>query len=50
MSPLSEQEKRQIMESPPKGTLTIILIYGIIFGVAWLALYFDRFLAHGPVS
>jgi len=50
MTELSEEEKKRIMASPPKGTFAIILIYAAIFGVAWLALYFVRFLGHGPVS
>ncbi len=50
MALLSEEEQRRLMESPPTGTLVIILIYGAIFMVAWLALYFVRFLGHGPVN
>ena len=33
----------------PKGTLVIILIYGLLFFVGWLALYFGVFLPRGPV-
>jgi hypothetical protein len=50
MADLSEAEAKQAMESPPKGTFTIIFIIGVLFAAAWLALYFGRFLAHGPVS
>jgi hypothetical protein len=50
VSDLSPEEQKQILESAPKGTLAIILGYGLIMGLAWLALYFGRFLAHGPVN
>jgi hypothetical protein len=50
MTPLSEEEQRQIIESPPRGTFALIVVYGLIMGAAWLALYFGRFLAHGPVN
>jgi hypothetical protein len=50
MAPLSEDEQRRIIESPPKGTFAIIMVYAVIMAAAWLALYFGRFLAHGPVT
>jgi hypothetical protein len=50
MTPLSEEEQRRILESPPKGTFAIIMVYAAIMGAAWVALYFGRFLAHGPVT
>jgi hypothetical protein len=50
MSELSEEEQKKIMESPPKGTFAIIMIIGLVFAVAWMALFFGRFLAHGQVS
>lgn len=50
MSDLGPEEEKAILESPPRGTFAIIVIYAAIFIVAWLALYFGRFLAHGPVS
>jgi hypothetical protein len=50
MTELSEEEQKRIMEAPPRGTLAIFVIFGGLFTVAWLALYFVRFLGHGPVS
>ncbi|MGD2073608.1 MAG: hypothetical protein PVI91_00270 [Gammaproteobacteria bacterium] len=50
MEELSEEEQKRIMQSLPKGTFAVMLIYGLIMTLAWLALYFGRFLAHGPVS
>lgn len=31
----------------PRGTLVIVLIFGALFGMGWIALYFWRFLAMG---
>ena len=50
MNQLSEEEQRKIMESPPKGTLAIVLLFGAIFTSAWLLMFFARFLPHGPVN
>lgn len=47
---LSPEQEKQILESPPKGTFFIILIFGLIFTAAWAALFFGRFLANGPVN
>jgi hypothetical protein len=47
---LSDEEKNRIMNRPPTGTLAVMVVYGAIMALAWLALYFGRFLAHGPVS
>jgi hypothetical protein len=47
---LSEEEKQKIMTSPPIGTLAVMVVYGLIMGLAWLALYYGRFLVHGPVN
>lgn len=33
----------------PRGTLVILILYGLAFGAAWLLLYFGNFLARGPV-
>ncbi len=47
---LSEEEQKKILHSPPIGTLAVMVVYGAIMAAAWLALYFGRFLAHGPVN
>lgn len=47
---LSDEEQKKIMESPPKGTFALMIVFGLVFGLAWLAMYFLRFLAHGPVN
>jgi hypothetical protein len=50
MQQLSEEEQKRILHSSPKGTFAVMLVYGVVMGLAWAALYFGRFLAHGPVS
>jgi hypothetical protein len=50
MSPLDDEEQRKIITSAPKGTFALIGLYGLVMVAAWLALYFGRFLAHGPVT
>ncbi len=31
----------------PRGTLVIMILFGVLFGLAWLAMYLFRFLARG---
>ena len=31
----------------PRGTLAIVILYGLLFGLGWLAMLFFRFLPHG---
>jgi hypothetical protein len=50
MNKLSPEDEKAILQSTPKGTFAILVIYALVFGVAWLALYFGRFMAHGPVN
>jgi hypothetical protein len=50
MSHLTDEEKKKILEGPPKGTLAVILVFGALFTVAWLALYFGRFIGRGLVN
>ena len=33
----------------PRGTLVIVLLYGVLFAVGWLLFYFRLFLPRGPV-
>ncbi|MCX8048162.1 MAG: hypothetical protein N3A55_00690 [Methylohalobius sp.] len=46
---LSEEEKRQILNSSPKGTWTLMLIVAAGMVLAWLFLYFGVFLPRGTV-
>ena len=34
----------------PKGTLAIVGIYGMLFVLGWLAIYFGVFLPRGPLT
>jgi len=34
----------------PRGTLTVMVLYGALFVLGWLALYFFVYLPRGPVS
>jgi hypothetical protein len=31
----------------PRGTLALVILYGVLFGAGWLVMYVFRFLAHG---
>jgi hypothetical protein len=50
MSKLTPDEEKRILESPPKGTLALLLLMAAIFAVAWAYMYFGRFLEHGAVT
>lgn len=44
------QEEREIDPSEighPRGTLAILLIYGLLFGLGWLGLFFFEFVPRG---
>lgn len=32
---------------PPRGTLVIVSLFGLLFGLGWLAVYLLRFLGRG---
>jgi hypothetical protein len=46
---LTEEEKKRILESAPKGTWALLLGFGLISTLAWLYFFFGLFLSHGPV-
>jgi hypothetical protein len=50
MNELSEEEKLQILEAPPRGTWAIILVIGLGMLLAWLYFFFGLFVSHGPIS
>jgi len=31
----------------PRGTMAIVIIFGLLFGIGWLAMYVFRFMALG---
>ncbi|BCX81796.1 hypothetical protein MIT9_P1376 [Methylomarinovum caldicuralii] len=48
--PVSDEEKREILESPPKGTWALMLIVAAGMAVAWVFLYFGVFIPRGFVQ
>ena len=50
VSKLTSKEKQGILESPPRGTFTLLLVFAVLFLAGWLLLYFGRYMALGPVS
>lgn len=50
MSDLTPEEEEKILNSAPVGTWALMLALGISMTAGWLAMYFLRFLAHGPIS
>jgi len=49
MGDLSPDEEKKILESAPKGTMTLLIIMAVLFMLGWFYL-FDMFLSHGPVN
>ena len=50
MQPLSEEERKRILESPPVGTWALMLTVGIGMTIGWLFLYFGVFMPRGIVD
>jgi len=41
-------EPRELEEfGHPRGTLAIVGVFGLLFALGWLAMFFFRFLGHG---
>ena len=47
-----EDEDRRLEELPehPVGTLAIVLIFGLLFALGWLVLYYGVFLPRGATT
>lgn len=50
MSQVSPEEEKRILESAPRGTWALMLVLAAGLTAGWLAMYFLRFLSHGPVN
>lgn len=50
MSKVTPEEEKEILNGPAKGTFALMLAYGAMLLVAWLLLYFGRYMALGPAS
>jgi len=50
MEPMSEEERKQVLESPPVGTFALlsVVIGGMV--IAWLFLYYGVFLPRGAIN
>jgi hypothetical protein len=44
--PLGEEVRPEDL-GHPRGTLAILIIFGLAFGLAWFAMYFFQFLGRG---
>lgn len=42
-----EEERALAAMGHPRGTLVIVLVYGLLFVLGWLGLYLFRFLGQG---
>lgn len=49
MSNLSPEQEQEILNSAPKGTFALLLLYAAMFMGGWLFMYFAMFLKHGAV-
>jgi len=43
----SEQEVRAEDVGHPRGTLAILIVYGVLFGLGWMAMFFFEFMPRG---
>lgn len=43
----SEEAPEVVDVGHPRGTLAIVVIYGLLFALGWLALYFVEFVPRG---
>ena len=49
MSDLSEEERNQILNSPPMGTWALMLMVSAGMVIAWLFLYYGVFIPRGTI-
>ena len=50
MSQLTPEQEQEILDSPPKGTFALMLLFGVLMFAGWAFMFFYMFLAHGPVN
>lgn len=46
---VSAEEEKEIFQSHPYGTFTVLVIYAIAFALLWLYFWYGLFLPAGPV-
>ena len=50
MNQLTPEEEKKILDSPPLGTFTLLLLVGALLLAGWAFMFFGMFLQHGPVN
>ncbi|WP_031432866.1 hypothetical protein [Methylomarinum vadi] len=50
MKQISDEERKKILESPPIGTLALMLVVGASMVAAWLFLYYGVFSPRGIIN
>jgi hypothetical protein len=50
MGELTPEEERKAIESAPRGTFALLLLFALLMVAGWAFMFFYRFLQHGPVS
>lgn len=47
---MTEEEQKQAMEAPPKGTFAMMMIYALVFTAAWALFHYGILIPRGPVN
>ncbi|WP_029408578.1 hypothetical protein [Thiomicrorhabdus sp. Milos-T2] len=47
MDQLTDEEKKKILESSPRGTWAILAIYAVLFVAGWLYFWFGLYIPRG---
>ena len=50
MSQLSPEEEEKILNSAPRGTFALLLVFALLFTAGWLFMYLYMFMQHGPIN
>jgi len=50
MSQLTPDEEKKALDSSPRGTFVLLLVFAALMVAGWAFMFFYRFLAHGPVN
>jgi hypothetical protein len=50
MSELTPEEEQRILNSAPKGTFALLLLFALLMLAGWAFMFFFMFLENGPVS
>ena len=50
MNQLTPEEEQKLLESSPKGTFAVLLVFAALMAAGWAFMFFYMFLEHGPVN